>query len=139
MSLLDLVGITAPQQGQAQQPRCTTDHDDRRIVHRAAMDHAVTSQTITQRIQSVPHHSWSVRNIRHRLQQNRITSLVCLFCSIESQKSIAHAYRMTYPGNTAAATPDKLWQFVESYRIVLVPQGYIHSFLILGREVCQQL
>ncbi|GFV07961.1 transposable element Tc3 transposase [Trichonephila clavipes] len=51
-------------------PCCTTARDARRIVRMAMMDHAATSRTIAQQIQSVLHHSVSARTIRRRLQQS---------------------------------------------------------------------
>ncbi|GFU67399.1 hypothetical protein TNCV_640991 [Trichonephila clavipes] len=46
----------------------------RRIVLIALRDRIATSQTIAQQIQSVPHHSVSTRNIRCRLQLNRMSA-----------------------------------------------------------------
>ncbi|GFT88517.1 transposable element Tcb1 transposase [Trichonephila clavipes] len=52
--------------------RCTTACDDWRNVRMTVMDHATTSRTITQPIQSVRHNSVSPRTIRRHLQQSGI-------------------------------------------------------------------
>ncbi|GFV82824.1 transposable element Tcb1 transposase [Trichonephila clavipes] len=58
---------TTEQRGQSPPSRCATAREDRRIVRMAVMDHAATSRTIAQRIQSVTHHSECSCTIRHHL------------------------------------------------------------------------
>ncbi|GFV52229.1 transposable element Tcb1 transposase [Trichonephila clavipes] len=47
----------------------------------AVMDRAATSRTIVQQIQSVTHHSVSVRTIRRRLQKSGMSARRPLLCS----------------------------------------------------------
>ncbi|GFU39964.1 transposable element Tcb1 transposase [Trichonephila clavipes] len=54
---------TTDQRGQSHPPQCTTSCEDRQIVHMAVTDHSVTSRTVAQHIESVTHHSVSVRTI----------------------------------------------------------------------------
>ncbi|GFS48306.1 HTH_Tnp_Tc3_2 domain-containing protein [Trichonephila clavipes] len=61
---------TLDRQGRSHPPRCTTAHDDRRIVRMAVMDHAAPSRAIARQIQSATHHLVSTRTIRRRLQQS---------------------------------------------------------------------
>ncbi|GFS63345.1 transposable element Tcb1 transposase [Trichonephila clavipes] len=49
--------------GRSHPPQCTNSHEDRQIVCIAVMDHSVTSQTVSQPIESVTHRSVSVRTI----------------------------------------------------------------------------
>ncbi|GFX79348.1 transposable element Tcb1 transposase [Trichonephila clavipes] len=65
---------TANRKGRSYPLRCPTAHDDRRIVCTAVMDHAATSRTVAQQIQSVTHHSVSVRTIRRRLQPSGMST-----------------------------------------------------------------
>ncbi|GFV31732.1 transposable element Tcb1 transposase [Trichonephila clavipes] len=55
--------------GRSHQPQCTTSREDRQIARKAVTDLSVTSRTIEHHIESVTHHSVSVRNIRRRLQK----------------------------------------------------------------------
>ncbi|GFV17040.1 uncharacterized protein TNCV_655931 [Trichonephila clavipes] len=61
---------TTDRRGQLHSPRCTTAHEDKRIVCIAVMDRAATSRTMVQQILSVSHHSVPARTIRRHLQQN---------------------------------------------------------------------
>ncbi|GFX85132.1 transposable element Tcb1 transposase [Trichonephila clavipes] len=56
--------------GRSQPPQCTTSREDRQIVRMAVTVGLVTSRTVATRIESVKHHSVSVRTIRRRLQQS---------------------------------------------------------------------
>ncbi|GFX58489.1 hypothetical protein TNCV_416691 [Trichonephila clavipes] len=51
-------------------PSCNTARDDKRIVRITMMDRAAPLRTIAQQIQSVMHHSMSVRTIQRRFQQS---------------------------------------------------------------------
>ncbi|GFX04351.1 transposable element Tcb1 transposase [Trichonephila clavipes] len=61
---------TTDRRGQSHPPQCTTSREDRQIVRMAVTDRSVTSRTIAQHIESVMHHSVSVRTIRRCLQQS---------------------------------------------------------------------
>ncbi|GFW14851.1 transposable element Tc3 transposase [Trichonephila clavipes] len=50
--------------------RCTTAHDDRKIVRMLVIDRAATSGTTAQQIQSIMHHSVSTVTNRLRFQQS---------------------------------------------------------------------
>ncbi|GFX56552.1 transposable element Tcb1 transposase [Trichonephila clavipes] len=65
---------TKVRRGRSHPPQYTTSRDDMQIVRMAVMDRSVTSRTITQHIESVTHHSVSVRTIRRRLQQNGLSA-----------------------------------------------------------------
>ncbi|GFV77078.1 transposable element Tc1 transposase [Trichonephila clavipes] len=65
---------TTDQWGRSHPPRCTTAHDDRRIVRMAIMDRAATSRTLAKQIQSVTHVSVSAWTIRHPLQHNGMSA-----------------------------------------------------------------
>ncbi|GFY28345.1 transposable element Tcb1 transposase [Trichonephila clavipes] len=56
---------TTDRRGRSHSPQCNTSREDRQIVHTAVTDRSVTSRTIAQHIESVTHHSVS---IRRRLQ-----------------------------------------------------------------------
>ncbi|GFT97433.1 transposable element Tcb1 transposase [Trichonephila clavipes] len=71
---------TTKGRGRSHPSRCTTIHDGRRIVRMTVMDHAATSRTIAQQIQSVTHHSVSTRTVRHRLQQSGMAARRPLLC-----------------------------------------------------------
>ncbi|GFV00479.1 transposable element Tc1 transposase [Trichonephila clavipes] len=58
---------TTDRRSRSHPPRCTTTRNDRRIVLMAVMNHAATSRTIAQQIQSVTPHLMSARTIRHCL------------------------------------------------------------------------
>ncbi|GFY25015.1 transposable element Tcb1 transposase [Trichonephila clavipes] len=65
---------TTDRRGRSHPPQCITSREDRQIVSMAVTDHSVTSRTVEQHIESVPHHSMSARTIRHRLQQNGLST-----------------------------------------------------------------
>ncbi|GFV64115.1 transposable element Tcb1 transposase [Trichonephila clavipes] len=65
---------TTDQRGRLHPPQCTTSREDRQIVSMAVTDHSVTSRTVAQHIESVTHHSISVRIIRRRLQQSGLSA-----------------------------------------------------------------
>ncbi|GFS81838.1 transposable element Tcb1 transposase [Trichonephila clavipes] len=67
-------GSTMDRRGLSRPPRCTTVHDDRRIVRIAVMDRAATSRTMVQQIQSVMPHLVPAHNIRRRLQQREMSA-----------------------------------------------------------------
>ncbi|GFY04097.1 transposable element Tcb1 transposase [Trichonephila clavipes] len=54
---------TTDRRGRSHPPQCTPSSDDRRIVHMAVTNRSVTSRTVAQNIESVTHHSVSVRTI----------------------------------------------------------------------------
>ncbi|GFU45948.1 uncharacterized protein TNCV_5102471 [Trichonephila clavipes] len=56
--------------GRSPTPQCTTSREDRKIVRIVVMDRSVTSRAVAQHIESVTHHSVSVRTIRRHLQQS---------------------------------------------------------------------
>ncbi|GFX92401.1 p protein [Trichonephila clavipes] len=61
-------------------PQCTTSREDRQIVRMAVTDRSVTSRTVAQHIESIPHHSVSARTIRRRLLQSGLSSRRPLLC-----------------------------------------------------------
>ncbi|GFW35870.1 transposable element Tcb1 transposase [Trichonephila clavipes] len=63
---------TTDQRGRSHPPQCTTSREDRQIVRMAVTDRSVISRIVAQHIESVTHHSVSVRNIRRRLQQSGV-------------------------------------------------------------------
>ncbi|GFU89052.1 transposable element Tcb1 transposase [Trichonephila clavipes] len=65
---------TADRRSRSHPPQCTTSREDRQIVGMAVTDRSVTSQTIAQHIESVTHHSVSVRTIQRRLQQSGLSA-----------------------------------------------------------------
>ncbi|GFV24121.1 transposable element Tcb1 transposase [Trichonephila clavipes] len=65
---------TTDRRGQSCPPQCTTSREDRQIVHMAVTDHSVTSRTVAQHIEYVPHHSVSARTIQRRLQQSGLSA-----------------------------------------------------------------
>ncbi|GFW59990.1 transposable element Tcb1 transposase [Trichonephila clavipes] len=65
--------------GRSHPPQCTTSREEGQIVCMAVTDHSVTSRTIAQHIESVTHHSVSVRSIRRRLQQSGLSARRPLF------------------------------------------------------------
>ncbi|GFV73593.1 transposable element Tcb1 transposase [Trichonephila clavipes] len=72
---------TIDQRCRTHTPCCTTVYDDTRIVHISVMDHAATSRTIAQHIQSITHHSVFARTIRRHLQQSGMSARCTLFRS----------------------------------------------------------
>ncbi|GFU62525.1 hypothetical protein TNCV_1313701 [Trichonephila clavipes] len=71
---MDLSSLDAGENnGPTGPPRFTTARDDRHIIRITVMDHAVTSRTISQQIQSITHHSVSVRTIRLQFQLRGIS------------------------------------------------------------------
>ncbi|GFU01592.1 transposable element Tcb1 transposase [Trichonephila clavipes] len=54
---------TTDQRGRSHPPQWTTSLDDRQIVRMAVTDRSVTSRTVAQHIESVTHHSVSMRTI----------------------------------------------------------------------------
>ncbi|GFY24272.1 transposable element Tcb1 transposase [Trichonephila clavipes] len=62
------------QHGRSHPPQCTTSREDRQIVRMAVTDRSVTSRTIAQHIESLTHHSVSLRTIRRRLQQSGLSA-----------------------------------------------------------------
>ncbi|GFX73515.1 transposable element Tcb1 transposase [Trichonephila clavipes] len=60
---------TMDRRGRPHPPQCTTSRENRQIVRMT-----VTSRTIVQHIESVTHHSVSVRTIRRRLQQSGLST-----------------------------------------------------------------
>ncbi|GFV72869.1 transposable element Tcb1 transposase [Trichonephila clavipes] len=54
--------------------QCTTSREDRQIMRIAVKDRSVLSRTVTQHIESVTHHSVSMRIIRRRLQQSGLSA-----------------------------------------------------------------
>ncbi|GFT55007.1 transposable element Tcb1 transposase [Trichonephila clavipes] len=58
---------TTDQRGRSHPRQCTTSREDRQIVRMAVTDRSVTSRTVAQHIESVPHHSVSACTIRRRL------------------------------------------------------------------------
>ncbi|GFV76812.1 transposable element Tcb1 transposase [Trichonephila clavipes] len=60
--------------GRSHPPQCTTSREDRQIVHMAVMDRSVISRTLAQHIESVTHHSVSVRTIRRCLLQSGLST-----------------------------------------------------------------
>ncbi|GFT93154.1 transposable element Tcb1 transposase [Trichonephila clavipes] len=65
---------TMDRNGRSHPLQCTTSGEDRQIVRKAVRDSSVTSRTILQHIESVTHHPVSARTIRHRLQQNGLST-----------------------------------------------------------------
>ncbi|GFY05324.1 transposable element Tcb1 transposase [Trichonephila clavipes] len=65
---------TTDRRGRSHPPQCITSREDRQIVHMAVTDRSITSRTIAQHIDSVTHHSVSVRTIRCRLQQRGLSA-----------------------------------------------------------------
>ncbi|GFU77161.1 transposable element Tcb1 transposase [Trichonephila clavipes] len=61
---------TMDRHGRWHPPQCTTSREYRQIVRMAVTDHSVTSRTVAQHIESVTHHSLSIRTIPHRFQQS---------------------------------------------------------------------
>ncbi|GFX15160.1 transposable element Tcb1 transposase [Trichonephila clavipes] len=61
---------TMDRRGRSHPPQCTNSREDIQIVRMAVTDRSVTSRTVAQHIESVTHHSVSVRTIRRRLQQS---------------------------------------------------------------------
>ncbi|GFW06626.1 transposable element Tcb1 transposase [Trichonephila clavipes] len=61
---------TTDRRGRSHPPQCTTSREERQIERMAVKDSSITSRTIAQHIESLTHHSVSVRTIRRRLQQN---------------------------------------------------------------------
>ncbi|GFT85765.1 transposable element Tcb1 transposase [Trichonephila clavipes] len=70
---------TTDRRGRSHPPQCTTLRDDRQIVCMAVTDRSVISRTVAQHIESVSHHSVSVRTIQRRLQQNSLSARHPLF------------------------------------------------------------
>ncbi|GFU14967.1 transposable element Tcb1 transposase [Trichonephila clavipes] len=64
---------TTDRRGRSHPPQSTTSREDRKIVRKAVTDRSVTSRTVAQHIESVPHHSVSVRVIR-RLKQSGLSA-----------------------------------------------------------------
>ncbi|GFU61211.1 transposable element Tcb1 transposase [Trichonephila clavipes] len=60
--------------GRSHPPHCTTSREDRQILRMAAMDHSVTLRTVAQHIESVTHHSVSVRTMRRRLKHSGLSA-----------------------------------------------------------------
>ncbi|GFS61406.1 transposable element Tcb1 transposase [Trichonephila clavipes] len=65
---------TTDRRGRSHPPQCTTSRENRQIVRMAVTDRSVTSRTVAQHIESVTHHSVSVRTIRCRLQQSGLSA-----------------------------------------------------------------
>ncbi|GFV71744.1 transposable element Tcb1 transposase [Trichonephila clavipes] len=65
---------TTDRRGRSHPPQCTTSREDRQIVRMAVTDRSVTSRTIAQHIEFVPHHSVSARTIRRRLQHSGLSA-----------------------------------------------------------------
>ncbi|GFV88324.1 transposable element Tcb1 transposase [Trichonephila clavipes] len=65
---------TTDRRSRSHPPQCTTSREERQIVCKAVTDRSVTSRTVAQHIESVKHHSMSVRTIRRRLQQNGLST-----------------------------------------------------------------
>ncbi|GFT64981.1 transposable element Tcb1 transposase [Trichonephila clavipes] len=65
---------TTNRRGQSHTPQCTTSSEDRQIVCMALTNRSVTARTVAQHIESVTHHSVSVRTIPRRLQQNGLST-----------------------------------------------------------------
>ncbi|GFU33331.1 transposable element Tcb1 transposase [Trichonephila clavipes] len=60
--------------GRSHSPQCTSSREDRQIESMAVTDRSVTSRTVAQHIESVMHHSVSVRTIQRRLQQSGLSA-----------------------------------------------------------------
>ncbi|GFY24835.1 transposable element Tcb1 transposase [Trichonephila clavipes] len=65
---------TTDRHGRSHPPQCTTLREDRKIVRMTVTDLSVTSRTVAEHIESVTHHSVSVRTIRRRLQQSGLSA-----------------------------------------------------------------
>ncbi|GFY17050.1 transposable element Tcb1 transposase [Trichonephila clavipes] len=65
---------TTDRSGRSHPPQCTTSREYRQIERMAVTDRSVTSRTIEQNIESVTHHSVSLRMIRRRLQQSGLSA-----------------------------------------------------------------
>ncbi|GFS57772.1 transposable element Tcb1 transposase [Trichonephila clavipes] len=65
---------TTDQRGRSHPPQCITSREDRKIVRMAVTDRSVTSRFVPQHIESVTHHSVSVRVIQRRLQQSGLSA-----------------------------------------------------------------
>ncbi|GFW58083.1 HTH_38 domain-containing protein [Trichonephila clavipes] len=66
--------VTTDRRGRSHPLQCTTSREDRQIVHMAVTDRSVTSRTVAQHIESVTHHSVSVRTFRRRLQLSGLSA-----------------------------------------------------------------
>ncbi|GFV52097.1 transposable element Tcb1 transposase [Trichonephila clavipes] len=60
--------------GRPHPPQCTTSREDRQILRMTVTDLSLTLRTIAQHIESVTHHSVSVRTIRRHLQQSGLSA-----------------------------------------------------------------
>ncbi|GFT47413.1 transposable element Tcb1 transposase [Trichonephila clavipes] len=60
--------------GRSHPTQCTTSSEDRQIVRLSVMDRSITSQTVSQHIESVTHHSVSARTIRRHLPQSGLST-----------------------------------------------------------------
>ncbi|GFX38493.1 transposable element Tcb1 transposase [Trichonephila clavipes] len=65
---------TMDRRGRSHPPQCTISGEYRQIVRMAVTDRSVTSRTVAHHIESVTHHSMSVRTIRCRLQQSGLST-----------------------------------------------------------------
>ncbi|GFV27248.1 transposable element Tc1 transposase [Trichonephila clavipes] len=81
---------TTDRRGRSHPPQCTTSREDRQIVRMAVTGRSVTSRTVAQHIESVTHHSVSVRTIRRRFTAEcsvRKTSIAWSTLDAEPQMS----------------------------------------------------
>ncbi|GFY09474.1 transposable element Tcb1 transposase [Trichonephila clavipes] len=65
---------TTDRRGRSHPPQCPTSRENRQMVRVTVTDRLVTSRTVAQHIESVTHHSVSVRTIRRRLQQSGLSA-----------------------------------------------------------------